>query len=309
MKIFIDTAKLEEIKEALSWGIVDGVTTNPSLIRAAIEDEREKGREVTLADYVAEVCRMAGEGRPVSLEVLSQTSARMIEEARTLYARFNPIARNVVIKIPVNTYMGEETATDYEGLKAINELGKQIPINATLVMAPEQALLAAKARATYVSPFAGRVDDYIRENLGISFEKYDYFDFDLVRKIAREELDKLLKNSASSEISSVYSDEKVRKTRDIGENEGIISGDLVRKVVAVFRKYDVKTKVIAASMRNPRQVREVAEAGADIATIPFEVLQAMLKHPKTEEGVKKFYVDAIRANYQELFSRGTGRQR
>lgn len=298
MKIFIDTAKLEEIKEAISWGIVDGVTTNPSLIRAAIEDEREKGREVALADYVAEVCRVAGKGRPVSLEVLSQTSDQMIEEARTLYARFNPIARNVVIKIPVNTYTGEGTATDYEGLKAINKLGKQIPINATLAMTPEQALLAAKAGATYVSPFAGRVDDYIRENLGISFGKYDYFDFGLLERVAEKMIGERL--GSCEDIPSAYL--RGREETDRWRSEGSRSGaEVVKQIVTILRKYGYKTEVIAASIRHPRQVREVAEAGADIATIPFEVLQAMLKHPKTEEGVKKFYADAVRAKYEELF--------
>jgi len=298
MKIFIDTAKLEEIKEALSWGIVDGVTTNPSLIRDAINAERGKGIEVTLADYMAEICRVAGEGRPVSLEVLSQTSDKMIEEARTLYARFNPIARNVVIKIPVNTYMGERTATDYEGLKAINELGKQIPINATLVMTPEQALLAAKAGATYVSPFAGRIDDYIRENLGISFGKYDYFDFDLLERIAEKMVSE--RSGSCGDIPSAYS--RGREEADRWRSDGSRSGsEVVKQIVTILRKYSYKTEVIAASIRHPRQVREVAEAGADIATIPFEVLQAMLKHPKTEEGVKKFYADAVWAKYEELF--------
>lgn len=302
MKIFIDTAKLEEIKKAISWGIVDGITTNPSLLRIAIEEEKEKGKAVDLESYINEICKVAGEGRPVSLEVLSQKASDMVKEAQILYEKFNPIAGNAVIKIPINTYTGPGVF-DYEGLNTIKELSKKkIPINATLVMTPEQALFAAKAGATYASPFAGRVDDYIRKNLGIDFEKYDYFDFNLVGKIAAEKLDDRLRNSLSSKIPSVYSDERIRGTSDIGGNEGIRSGvDLVRKIVNIFRKYDIKTKVIAASMRHPRQVREVAEAGADIATTPFEVLQAMLKHPKTEEGVKKFYIDATRANYEELF--------
>lgn len=302
MKIFIDTAKVDEIKEAISWGVVDGVTTNPSLIRSAIEAEKQKGREITLPDYVAEVCEVAGEGRPVSLEVLSQTSNRMVEEARAIYRRFNPIAGNVVIKIPVNTYTKEGGATDFEGLKAIKELGDEIPINATLVMSPEQALLAAKAGALYVSPFAGRVDDYIRENLGIPFKKYDYFDFRLLGEIAREKLDERLEGSASAEVSRLYSDEGVKRAADLGGNWGMASGvEVVRQIVRIFRAHGLRAEVIAASMRNPRQVREVAEVGADIATVPFEVLRAMLRHPKTEEGVEKFYADAQRARYEELF--------
>ncbi len=302
MKIFVDTAKLGEIKEALSWGIVDGVTTNPSLIRKAVEEEREVKGKVDLEVYVGEICKAAGKGRPVSLEVLSQKASKMVEEAQILYRRFNPIAGNVLIKIPINTYTGQE-ATDYEGLKAINELsGKGIPTNATLVMTPEQALLAAKAGGTYVSPFAGRVDDYIRKNLGIDFKKNDYFDFELMREISEARLGEYLKNPTAEEIPSLYLDEKIKKAIDVGEDKGITSGvDLVRKIVNIFRKYNIKTKVIAASMRNPQQVREVAETGCDIATIPFEVIREMLKHPKTEEGVKRFYADAIQAKYQELF--------
>lgn len=301
MKIFIDTAKLGEIKEAITWGIIDGITTNPSLLRAAIDEEKRKGGGIDLEGYVREICKVAGKGRPVSLEVLSQKASEMIKEARTLYKKFNPIAGNAVIKIPINTSTSRGV-TDYEGLKAIKELSeKKIPINATLVMTPEQALLAAKVGATYASPFAGRVDDYIRKNLGIGFEKYDYFDFNLMRKIVEEKFSKRLKK-LKGQIPSIYSDKTIKKTSDIGENEGIGSGvDLVRKIVDIFKKYNIKTQVIAASMRNPRQVREVAEAGADIATIPFEVLQAMLKHPKTEEGVKKFYADAAQAKCEELF--------
>ncbi|MFB0500418.1 MAG: transaldolase family protein [Candidatus Hadarchaeaceae archaeon] len=302
MKIFVDTAKLSEIKEALSWGIVDGVTTNPSLIRKAVEEEREVKGKVNLEVYVGKICRAAGKGRPVSLEVLSQKASRMVEEAQILYRRFNPIAGNVLIKIPINTYTGQEV-TDYEGLKAINELRrKRIPTNATLVMTPEQALLAAKAGATYVSPFAGRVDDYMRKNLGIDFKKNDYFDFGLMREISKARLGEYLKNPTAEEIPSLYLDEKIKKAIAVGEDKGITSGvDLVRKIVNIFRKYNIKTKVISASMRNPQQVREVAETGCDIATIPFEVIREMLKHPKTEEGVKRFYADAVQAKYQELF--------
>jgi len=304
MKIFVDTAKLSEIKEAISWGIVDGVTTNPSLIRKAVEEEREVKGKVDLEAYVGEICKAAGKGRSVSLEVLSQKASKMVEEAQILYRRFNPIAGNVLIKIPINTYTGQE-ATDYEGLKAINELSRKgIPINATLVMTPEQALLAAKAGATYVSPFAGRVDDYIRKNLGIDFKKNDYFDFELMGEISKAKLGEYLKNPTAEEISSLYLDEKIKKAIGVGEDKGITSGvDLVRKIVNIFRKYNIKTKVIAASMRNPQQVREVAETGCDIATVPFEVIREMLKHPKTEEGVKKFYADAVQAKYEELFTK------
>jgi len=301
MKIFIDTAKLSEIEEAVSWGIVDGVTTNPSLIKDAIEEEGRTGGKVSLENYVKKICETAGEGRPVSLEVLSQDAVKMVEEAQILYRKFNPIARNVIIKIPINTCTGQGVS-EYEGLKAINELsGRGIPVNVTLVMTPEQALLAAKAGGAYVSPFAGRIDDYLRKNLGIDFKKDDYFDLGLIDEISKTMLSEYLKNAASGVIPSFRS-EKIRETIDVGNNKGITSGvDLVRKIIDIFKKYDMKTKVIASSMRNPQQVREVAEAGCDIATIPFDVIKEMLKHPKTEEGVKKFYADAVQAKYGELF--------
>jgi len=302
MKIFVDTAKLSEIKEAISWGILDGVTTNPSLIRKAVEEEREVKGKVDLEAYVGEICKTAGKGRPVSLEVLSQKASKMVEEAQVLYTIFNPIAGNVLIKIPINTYTGQE-ATDHEGLIAINKLSKKgIPINVTLVMTPEQALLAAKVGAAYVSPFAGRVDDYIRENLGIDFKKNDYFDFELMKEISEASLGEYLKNPTVKEIPSLYLDEKIKKAIEVGKDKGITSGvDLVRKIVNIFRKYDIKTEVISASLRNPQQVREVAETGCEVATIPFEVIREMLKHPKTEEGVKKFYADAVQAKYEKLF--------
>jgi transaldolase len=273
MKIFIDTAKLSEIKEAISWGVVDGVTTNPSLIRKAVEEEKRARVEVDIKDYIAQICKVAGKGKPVSLEVLSDEAEKMIEEAQILYQKFNPIAKNVVIKIPINTYTSGE-ANDYEGLRAITALSKKgISVNATLVMTPEQALLAAKAGASYVSPFAGRIDDYLREcagkKIGKDFQKGDYY----------------------------------YKFGEGGMNyKGIVSGvDCLGKTVQIFKNYHFNTEIIAASIRNAQQAREVAELGCHIATVPFEVLQEMLKHPKTEEGVKNFYRDAIEAKYEEIF--------
>jgi len=154
MRVFIDTATLPEIREACSWGIVDGLTTNPSLIRRAVE-----GRDgVDMEAHLEEICRIVP--GPVSLEVGSLTSHEMVAEAVGLHDRFNPVSGNVVIKIPVSTRTGDEEP-DFEGLKAIAQLARRgIPVNATLVMSSEQALLCAKAGATYVSPFMGRVDDY-----------------------------------------------------------------------------------------------------------------------------------------------------
>ncbi len=266
MKIFIDTASLKEIKEAISWGIVDGVTTNPSLIRKAVENEA-KGKNID--DYIREILQVAGPRRPVSLEVMSLKVEDMIREAKILYEKFNPVAGNVVIKVPINTYSGY-----YEGLKSITALSEEgIPVNCTLIMTPEQALLAAKAGARYVSPFAGRMDDHLRVKKGlepgVDFQKGDYYPWD---------------------------------GTDVDDN-GIRSGsDLVEKVVMILDNYDYETEVIASSIRNARQVRESAMIGAHIATIPFKVLESMLLHPKTEEGVKKFSEDAEKAKYRDIFN-------
>ncbi len=266
MKIFIDTARISEIEEAISWGIVDGITTNPSLIRKAMETD---GAGKDMEEYIRDILRVAGESRPVSLEVMGTTAEDMIREARILYRKFNPVAYNVVIKVPINTYNGY-----YEGLKTIKALSEEgIPVNCTLIMTPEQALLAAKAGARYVSPFAGRIDDYLRVKKGLQpgkdFQKGDYYPFE---------------------------------GTDVDDN-GIVSGsDLVMTIADIFSNYGFETEIIASSIRNPRQVREAALAGADIATIPFSVLRDMLLHPKTEEGVKKFSEDAEKVNYREIFN-------
>ncbi len=302
MKIFIDTAKLDEIKEAISWGIVDGITTNPSLIKEAVVAEKAAGRSASLDKYIGDICAAAGKGRPVSLEVISQSAAGMVVEAQKLFTKFNPIAGNVVIKIPVNTCTGTGM-TDHEGLMAINKLaGLGIPTNVTLILTPEQALLAANAGAAYVSPFAGRIDDAIRKNLGMKFNKSDYFDFALVQELSKAKLAGLLKTAASDKVSDLYADAGIRGAVDEGKDNGITSGvDCVARTVKIYRNYGIRTKVIAASIRNARQVREVAETGCDICTIPFAVIKEMLRHPKTEEGVKKFCEDALQAGYDELF--------
>jgi transaldolase len=154
MKIFIDTADLQEIQEACSWGIVDGLTTNPTLVKRAAEARDH----VDMESYIEQICRIVP--GPVSLEVASPGADDMLDEAMGLYSRFNPVRQNVAIKIPANTSTGTE-GPDYEGLKAIVALSERgIPVNATLVMTSEQALLCAKAGARFVSPFMGRVDDF-----------------------------------------------------------------------------------------------------------------------------------------------------
>lgn len=208
MKIFIDTADIEHIKEVASWGILDGVTTNPSLIA-------KEGRN--FREVIEEISKIVS--GPVSAEVLSTDSKGMVKEAKELVQ----LGENVVIKIPMTK----------EGLKACNELRcENIKTNVTLIFSANQALLAAKAGASYVSPFVGRLDDIC--------------------------------------------------------NDGI---SLVSDIVEIFKTYDIKTEVISASVRHPMHVIKSADAGADIATIPYEVLMKMLKHPLTDMGIDRFLKD------------------
>lgn len=208
MKIFMDTANIEEIMELNEWGIVYGVTTNPSLIAKTGRSQEE---------VIKEICNIVD--GPISAEVISTDCEGMVEEARKL----SGIAPNVVIKIPCIV----------EGLKAVRILSAElIETNVTLVFSLSQALLAASAGATYVSPFIGRLDD-------------------------------------------------------IGE-DGI---KLVEDMVNVFRKYELDTAIIAASIRDIEHVNRVMLAGVDIATIPTKVIREMMKHRLTDEGLKKFLLD------------------
>ena len=208
MKIFIDTANVDEIREAATWGVLDGVTTNPSLIA-------KEGRDLT--EVINEICSIVN--GPISAEVISLEHEKMVEEALELVK----IHENIVIKIPMCI----------EGLKAVNILSsKGIKTNVTLIFSANQALLAARSGATYVSPFLGRLDD----------------------------------------ISC----------------DGIT---LIKNISEIFRVFDIKTEIIAASVRNPIHVIECAKAGANIATIPYSVFTQMLKHPLTNQGIEKFISD------------------
>jgi len=212
MKIFLDTANISEIKEAVSWGIVSGVTTNPTLMNRAKAD---------YATSIKEICEIVK--GPVSAEVLAQDSEGMVKEAQKL----SEIDKHVNVKIPISV----------EGLKAIKELSALgIKTNCTLIFSANQALLAALAGATYVSPFVGRLDD-------------------------------------------------------IG-NDGM---QVVADIVQVFRNYGFKTEVITASIRHPMHVMQAALIGADIATVPFAVLEKMVRHALTDKGMKLFLGDAKKA--------------
>lgn len=208
MKFFIDSANIGEIKEAVSLGMADGVTTNPSLIA-------KEGRKFD--DVVKEILEVV-EG-PVSLEVISLEAKGMVSEAKKLAK----LAENVVIKIPMST----------EGLKATKVLaGLDINVNMTLIFSPIQSLMAAKAGAAYVSPFVGRLDDISHYGM-----------------------------------------------------------DLVEQTITIFDNYGFGTEVIVASVRNPLHVLDAALMGADIATIPFKVIEQLSKHPLTDVGIEKFLAD------------------
>lgn len=275
MQIYIDTADIDEIKEAFSWGIVDGVTTNPSLIKKAAEKHLGQGGD--LKDYIKRILETAGDECPVSLEVIGTTREAMVNEAFTLFETFNPVAENVVIKVPVNPRLPGGDDDEYAGLKVLKKLDEEnIPTNCTLIMTAEQALLAAKAGADFVSPFAGRVDDDLRKRAGIDFDKTAHFPAD---GMIPEGVDTVL------------------------DDNGIVSGvDLVLTIVEVFTLYDIESEIIAASIRNAQQVRELAETGVDIATIPFSVIQSMISHPKTEEGMAGFVQDVV-PEYRALFGK------
>ena len=208
MKIFVDTADLKEIEELASWGVIDGVTTNPTLVAKT---------GLSFKDIVNKIFDLVD--GPISLEAVSTKAEDIVKEARKL----SKIHKNVVVKIPMTE----------EGLKAVKQLsGEGVKTNVTLVFSANQALLAAKAGATYVSPFVGRLDDIGHDGMQV-----------------------------------------------------------VRDIVQIFRNYDIKTKVIVASVRHPLHVIEAARIGADIATVPPQVIRKTIKHSLTDVGIKRFLED------------------
>ncbi|WP_215507525.1 fructose-6-phosphate aldolase [Peptoniphilus sp. EMRHCC_23] len=209
MKFFIDTANISEIKEIEAWGILDGVTTNPSLIA--------KEKDVVFEDVVKEIASIVD--GPISAEVTVEGAEDMIAEGKMLAA----IHENIVVKVPMNE----------EGLKAIRALeGEGISTNCTLIFSENQALLALAAGASFISPFVGRLDDIGHEGMA-----------------------------------------------------------LVRNIVSIIDFYGYEAEVIAASIRNPLHVKEAAQAGAHIATVPYKVFHQMLKHPLTDKGIEQFNKD------------------
>ncbi len=274
MQIFIDTGNLEEIKETSSLGILDGVTTNPTLIKKEVEKLKKKNKKLNIESYIKKILKIT-KGKKVSLEVIGKSYGDMIKEAQIIYKKFNPISKNVYIKIPVNPCLEETCNFEADGIKAIKFLSsKKIPINCTLIFTPEQAFLAAKAGAKIVSPFVGREDDYLREIARIKFKKDDYFPAEGIKKLGK-----------------------------ISNDRGIVSGvDLIKKTKEFFKLNRIKTEILAASIRNPQQFREITLAGADIATLPYNVIKALLRHHKTAEGMRQFTKD-ITKEYAKLLRR------
>lgn len=212
MKFFIDSADVNEIKKAVSLGVIDGVTTNPTHMAKAIKNCGKTNKKI-----LQEICEIVD--GPISAEALSVDSESMVKEAREL----SKIHKNIVIKVPVNE----------EGLKAVYSLSKEgIKTNVTLIFSPAQAIMAAKAGASYVSPFVARLEK-------------------------------------------------------IGQS-GI---QVVGEIVKIFRNYNMKTEVIVASLTNPRWVVDTALLGADIATIPYETFELLVRHPMTNIGIEQFASD------------------
>ena len=271
MKLFLDSAKLEEIKEVKGYGILDGVTTNPSLIKKAVDSLKKEGKKIDMEGYIKKILKVCGK-LPVSLEVVGTSYSEMVVEGKILKKKFGKLG-NVYVKIPVDPCMDNKCSKDADGIKAIAALRKAgIKINCTLIFSPEQAMLASKAGANYVSPFMGREDDYIREVGRVKFDKTDYFPAKGFRKQG-----KLL------------------------SDKGVVSGvDLVSDCVKVLK--GSRTKVLAASVRNVRQFREAAEAGSHIATVPLKVIRKLLVHEKTRQGMKGFTKDIV-PEYAKLLGR------
>ncbi len=208
MKLFLDTANLDEIREVASWGILDGVTTNPSLCSK---------ENATFESLIKEICAIVP--GPVSAECVSTRAEEILEEARVLAK----IAPNVAVKIPVGI----------EGLKATKILASEgVRVNMTLVFSTSQALLAAKAGAGFISPFIGRLDDASQDGMS-----------------------------------------------------------LIEEIVVAFGHYDFETEIIVASVRHPRHVVEAALLGADIATVPYSVMEKLVRHPLTDIGIDRFLKD------------------
>lgn len=287
MKIFLDSADKEEIKKAISSGLVDGITTNPSLIKKAAEKHNIKD----MKEYIKELCSFKKTHfpisyLPISLEVISTDFKGMVNEGESLYNsflikdEFGRPYKNVNVKIPVCTLENDGQGDVFAGLNAISKLSRTCDVNATLIMSPEQALAAAKAGAKYVSPFIGRINDLLRKTPSRQITG--------VNEPEREKMEGFDKNVFYEQNSN--------------NDNGIYSGlQLVKETVEILSNYNFDCEVIAASVRNTREIRECALMGCDIATVPLSDLENMLKHSETMKGITTFKNDVV-PEYEKIFA-------
>lgn len=283
MQIYLDSAKLDEIKRLSSFGLIHGVTTNPSLIKKAAESMPGKP---DLEDYIREIIKTSP--GPVSLEVISKDAKSMYEEAIKIKEKFGKHNKNVVVKIPVCTIEDMAEENWCAGLSVIKSLALQdVTVNATLILSPGQALLAANAGAAYVSPFAGRLDDYLWKKMtNGDREKSAYYPKEGIKPQG---------------MAVTHYDEDWSYQGPIRDDYGSFSGvNLVERIVNILKKSNSKCKVLAASIRNHKQLVEMAEVGADIATADYNTIFSVVKHPITCEGIKSFANDTIE-EYKRIF--------
>ena len=287
MQLYLDSAKLDEIKKLSSLGLIHGVTTNPSLIKIAAESMPDKP---DLESYIKEL-QKAFYG-PLSVEVISTDRQSMYREAMLIKEKFGMHNNNVVVKIPICTAKEMDDKNWDSGLEIIKSLSLQnIPVNTTLVLSPSQALLAANAGAKYVSPFAGRLDDYLVKAYfpGTKRSKSDYF--------PREGMTASNSKDVGTAIQRV-----IHGLPNYVNDDGTVSGvHLVGRIVTVLKNSNLDCKVLAASLRNPRQVVEMAEVGADIATVDYNTIVAMAMHQVSCDGIRRFAQDTIE-EYRKLFT-------
>jgi len=266
-RIFADTAKIDEIKPLFDAGIIDGATTNPTLLKRAGAQSWDQAK-----DMMSEILR-ALDPFSVSLELTELTPAEMIAQAEEL----SRLGANAVIKVPVGGYAAIDKSLDpHTGLKVVRALWERdIKTNVTLIFNSTQALWAAKAGATYVSPFLGRLADYLYKH-------------DLPERTPGNALYWIDDHKDPEEKEHTFNTEYVASggaRKDAGVR-------LIREIAAVFANYDIHTEILAASFRNSSQVSEVLLAGADILTIPANILTRVADHPLSEEGMVAFNDDA-----------------
>lgn len=265
-RIFADTATMDEIRPLREGGIINGVTTNPSLLKRAGATSWDSANKI-----MKDIVKYMAPG-PVSLEITELDFEKMIEQGKRL-AEFG---ENVVVKVPTGGFRMMDR-DPFTGLKVMRKLWElNIKVNATLIFNTTQALWAANAGAAYVSPFLGRVADYLYKNDHMERLPGNSLYYMEDHKVPNGGLDRVA-NSAYVATDGARKDAGVR---------------LINEIVSVFNSYQIKTEVLAASFRNAVQVTECLLAGADILTVPANILMGVADHPLTDEGMKSFLADS-----------------